>query len=107
MSKPKTIRIDDQEYVRADVAVEHAGDLKIVILQRGWVMVGRLERDGERCKLHDASVVRVWGTTNGLPELAAKGPLPNTKLDKCSGVVEFHELTTIATIACDESAWDR
>ena len=25
--------------------VEHDGDIKIVILQRGWVMVGRFERE--------------------------------------------------------------
>jgi len=107
MTKPKTIKIDDTEYVRAaDVEVpEVAGDLRIVILQRGWVMVGRLERNGEDCKLHAAAVVRKWGTTNGLPELASNGPLPNTVLDHCTGTVEFHWLTVIATIACDESKW--
>lgn len=105
MAKPKTIRIDDQEYVRADQAIQHEGDLKIVILQRGWVMVGRMERSGEECKLHNAAVIRKWGTTNGLPELASFGPLPNTVLDKCAGVVDFHCLTVIAAISCDESKW--
>lgn len=109
MTHPNTIQVDDQLYVRADTvtAPEHKGDLNIVILQRGWVMVGRLERDGEECSLHSASVIRKWGTTQGLPELANKGPLTGTVLDKCTGVVQFHWLTVIATIACNETKWSR
>lgn len=108
MSKPTTIRIDDQEYIRADQARQwqHDGDLKIVILQRGWVMVGRMERNGEECRLHNAAVIRKWGTSDGLPELATKGPRAGTILDRCSGVVEFHYLTVIATLSCDEAKWD-
>ena len=34
--------------------------IKIVILQRGWCMVGRFERDGSDCKLRDAAVIRQW-----------------------------------------------
>lgn len=81
-------------------------DIRVVILQRGWCMVGRFSQDGERCFLRGASVVRRWGTTKGLGELAANGPLPNTVLDPC-GEVQFHELTTVATIRCAEAVWDR
>jgi len=83
---------------------EFIGDVKIVILQRGWVMVGRFEKNGSDCKLHNASVIRSWGTTKGLGELA-NGPTPSTKLDPCGGVVEFHELTVIATISCNPKYW--
>jgi hypothetical protein len=85
--------------------VEPSGDVKIVVLQRGWVMVGRLERSGSECKLHQASVVRVWGTKKGLGELAMNGPLKDTTLDKCGGVVEFDYLTVVAAISCEESKW--
>ena len=108
MSKPKTISIDNELYVRASEVqpVEHDGDLSIVILQRGWVMVGRLAIDGDMCKLHNASNVRKWGTTAGLPELAERGPQENTILDEASGLIQFHIMTTIAIIACNESSWD-
>ena len=85
---------------------EIKGDIKIVILQRGWVMVGRLERNGSECKLHDASVIRAWGTTKGLGEIAKDGPTSNTKLDKCFGIVEFDYLTVVASISVAEGKWE-
>ena len=106
MSKPETIMIDDQRYVREDVAARNLdGPVKIVILQRGWVMVGRLERDGSDCALSDASVVRKWGTKRGLGEIAAGGPTKDTVLDKCHGIVEFDWLTVVAAVSCEESKW--
>lgn len=98
--------IDGVTYVPKDsVQKEFAGDLKIVILQRGWVMIGKFERSGNDCKLHNASVIRVWGTTKGLGQLALEGPQTGTKLDKC-GLVEFDYLTTISVISCNPNKWD-
>lgn len=85
---------------------EYQGDIKIVILQRGWVMIGKLERNGADCKLHRASVIRNWGTTKGLGELAAEGKKKDTKLDPCGGVVEFDFLTVVATISVNEDIWE-
>ena len=79
------------------------GDVRLVILQRGWVMVGRFSQDGPRCALDQASVIRYWGTTKGLGELV-DGPTSKTRLDPC-GRVEFHELTVIASIAAKEDKW--
>ena len=104
MTKPKTIEVDGVTYY-ADKPKQNEGDIKIVILQRGWVMVGRFERKGSECKLHDASVIRTWGTTKGLGEIAEDGPTTSTQLDKCNGLVEFDYLTVIATIACNKSKW--
>lgn len=78
--------------------------IQIVILQRGWVFVGHLYRVGSECRLEDASVVRVWGTENGLGEIAKNGPTSKTKLDP-TPTVYFHRLTTIATIACEAKKW--
>ena len=105
--KEKTMKIDEVEYVRADSVrkPELCGPIKIVILQRGWVMIGRFERNGSDCKLHDAHVIRQWGTKQGLGELAGKGPLEKTILDKCYGVVEFDYLTVVALISVEESKW--
>ena len=80
-------------------------DIKIVILQRGWIVVGRFERNGSDCKMSNASIIRTWGTTKGLGEIALGGPTGSTKLDKCHGVVQFDYLTVVATIGCKEDKW--
>lgn len=80
------------------------GDIKIVVLQRGWVYIGKLERIGNDCKLHNAYCIRTWGTTKGLCELV-NGATTSTKLDKCEGAVEFDWLTVIHTITVDSNAW--
>ncbi len=98
--------IKGKKYVPADsVKSEFDGPIKIVILQRGWVMVGRFERNGSDCKLHNASVIRVWGTTKGLGEIAANGPTNKTVLDKTYGVVEFDYLTVVASVSVAEDKW--
>lgn len=101
----ETIEVNGKKYYSETTAKEYEGDYKIVILQRGWVMIGKLERNGSECKLHNAHVIRNWGTTKGLGELASEGKKKDTKLDKCGGVVEFDYLTVVATIAVDESKW--
>jgi hypothetical protein len=102
----KEIILDGVKYVLAsEVKQDFKGNLKIVVLQRGWVMVGRFERNGSECKLTNASVIRNWGTTAGLGELALKGPLNSTKLDPCHGEVEFDYLTVVCTISCNEEKW--
>lgn len=102
----ETISVNGKTYYSAKPTnAEFNGEYKIVILQRGWVMVGKFERNDTECKLHHAYVIRNWGTTKGLGELAASGPLTNTKLDKCGGLVEFDYLTVVATIAVDKSKW--
>lgn len=91
--------IDGKVYVPK----ESSSAVRIVILQRGWVMVGRWSRDGDMCSLDDASVIRVWGTTKGIGELV-NGPTATTKLDPV-GHVEFHILTTVANINAEEAKW--
>lgn len=100
------IQINGVSYVpKGTDKVQYDGDIKIVVLQRGWVMVGRFERDGSECKLHGASVIRNWGTTKGLGEIAANGPTSSTKIDPTNGLVEFDYLTVVSTIACNKMAW--
>ncbi len=101
------ISINGVQYVLASEVKNYTatGDIKIVVLQRGWVMVGRLERNGSECKLHNASVIRCWGATKGLGEIAAEGPKSSTKLDKTNGLVEFDYLTVVCSISCNETIW--
>lgn len=98
----KSSIIDGLEYKPVNA---ESSSVKIVILQRGWVMVGRYSKEGNDCKLANASVIRNWGTTRGLGEIAAEGPKSDTKLDPTNGLVEFHALTVIATVQCAEEKW--
>lgn len=101
----KKIILDGIGYVRADSIPVPIGDVKIVILQRGWVFVGRLSKDDEQYTLNNAKVVRVWGTSKGLGEIALNGPTTKTILDP-AGTVEFHALTVVAILNADESKWE-
>jgi hypothetical protein len=101
----ESITINGDVYYKSNPPAEASGDIKICVLQRGHVLIGRFERDGSECKLHNASVIRSWGTSRGLGELAENGPLTSTKLDKCNGLVEFDYLTVVFTLSVEESKW--
>ena len=81
-------------------------DIRIVILQRGWVYIGKYYQSGDECWLENASCIRNWGTTRGLGELAQDGPNSNTKLDPCPPV-RFHRLTIVATIDTNQDIWSK
>jgi hypothetical protein len=79
-------------------------DVRIVVLHRGHVVVGRYERSGDDVVVRHASVIRVWGTTRGLGEIASGGPTPKTVLDAC-GTVRVHALAVIFTLDCEGQKW--
>lgn len=78
----------------------------IVILQRGWVVVGNLFKTGPRYTLEDGAVIRTWGTTRGLGEIASNGPTEKTILDPIP-TTTFHELTMVACMACNKRLWEK
>lgn len=80
------------------------GEMRIAVLQRGWVYVGNYFRNGNDCRLENASCIRNWGTTKGLGEIAESGPTSSTKLDPCP-TVEFHRLGEVLTIICNSKKW--
>lgn len=69
----------------------------IVIGNRGNVVVGDLVIRGGTGYLSNASVIRRWGTTKGLGQLALEGKQGATVLDEC-GDFEFELLTTCGMI---------
>lgn len=102
------INIDGEAYIKkSDCNKNTDSPIKIVILQRGWAMVGKFKREGSDCSLEDAQVIRTWGTTKGLGEIAKDGPTSSTKLDPCNGLVQFDYLTVVATISCEEKKWEK
>jgi hypothetical protein len=56
-----------------------SGEIRILVLSHGWVVVGKVEQSGLFLELRDSYVIERWGTTNGLGELVAC-PLPRTLL---------------------------
>lgn len=80
------------------------GDLKIVVLDRGFVVVGRVRHEGCYVVITDCSCLRRWGTTAGLGQLAAGGPRAKTKLDP-QPTTRVHELKVVQMIDCDVSKW--
>lgn len=81
------------------------GELRIVVLQRGFVVVGNVRQHGAEVRIDPCACVRRWGTTRGLGELAERGPLENTVLDKQSETI-VHELAIVEQIRCNAVAWE-
>jgi len=108
--KPETMMLDDVKYVRFDTIKDvpvTSKDVSIVVLQRGWVVVGNLETDPidkDQRVLKNAAVIRVWGTSKGLGELAFGGPTSKTVLDKAP-TMRFHVLTIVTSIDCAGEKW--
>lgn len=105
MSKPEVIKIDEVEYVRKDSMPSEAykGDIKIVVLDRGFVYIGRVSLDPDFVTITKAQNIRVWGTSKGLGELT-HGPLSGTKLDNV-GTVRAPTRALISLIDVEQSKW--
>lgn len=103
MAVKNKIELDGKTYVLEGSQPKNS-NIKIVVLQRGWVMVGRFTQVDDACSLDDAMVIRTWGTSKGLGELALEGKKTSTKLDPI-GHVNFHVLTTVAVVNCNEDVW--
>lgn len=81
---------------------QQMGPQQIVVLDRGWVLVGKTEEAGDKLVISDARCIRYWGTTSGLGQLAKSGPTEKTKLDPMGRVIAPMR-AVIAIIACKTS----
>ena len=79
----------------------------ILCFSRGWVLVGDVEHHSPReWEIHSPAVVRLWGTTAGLGQLAFEGPTAETRLDHEPGPQRFDPLLLVRPpIPCVEAAW--
>ena len=105
----KTITVDGVKYVsEADYKAKKGNSVpskkQIVILQRGWVVIGDYSEKNNECLLTDAAVIRVWGTTKGLGEIAEAGPTSSTIIDRCPDV-RFHPLTVVSRMDVNAKNW--
>ena len=81
---------------------------KIVILQSGFVFCGEVSQvpgSPDLVRVSNAYNIRVWGTTQGLGELALHGKRTETKLDYY-GVVTPYKHAVIAYIDCETEIKD-
>lgn len=77
----------------------------IVVADRGHVWTAEAATfDGDWANLTGAQVVRRWGTSEGLNELAQKGPLASTKLDAKADLM-VSQKAIIAVIPSEAAKW--
>tara|TARA_R110000868_G_scaffold74752_6_gene216289 strand:+ start:91 stop:411 length:321 start_codon:yes stop_codon:yes gene_type:complete len=103
MSEPDSIKINEVEYVRKDAVCATDGEIKIVVLDRGFVYVGRVSNEAHFVIIKNAKNIRSWGTTKGLGELVS-GPLSTTKLDHV-GTVRAPFRALISLIDVEQKKW--
>jgi len=70
---------------------------KIVVITSGWVVQGMVIELPDRIRIEDASVIRVWGTSSGLGQIAISGPTSETIYDY-AGTVECFNAAVIMQI---------
>lgn len=83
--------------------------LTIFVLDKGFVQVGIPSQDPndfDKLILTKTAIIRVWGTTDGLGQLAMEGPQQSTILDKEPDGVTISKSYTIKTIPCNEENWN-
>jgi len=94
------IIIDGVKYVPAE-----GGEIKIVVLERGFIYVGRFRETEQNIEIIGARSLIRWGTTGHLGSLI-EGPSENTKLgDACHVKARVSQL--IHTIEVNQDAWNK
>jgi hypothetical protein len=78
--------------------------INIVVLDRGYVYIGRVNIDGDFVQIENAKNIRLWGTSRGFGELANEGPKSSAKLDDV-GTVYAPICAVIQLINVDASKW--
>ncbi len=79
-------------------------DMKIVIVDRGWIYVGKCKYEKDFLIITDAQNIRKWGTMRGLGQLAHEGPTSSTRLD-LYGTVRIPMRAVISVIDTEATLW--
>jgi len=84
--------------------------LYIFVMERGFVLVGMPQQNSDNFlfwNLTSCGVVRNWGTTEGLGQLAREGPRTETKIDREPDGTEISKHATYRRIPCNMKAWKK
>ena len=93
------ITVDGRRYIPAD----ESGEIKIIVLERGFVYVGHYAEDGDKATITDARSLILWGTSEHLGELVG-GPKEKTKLGAvCTVTARLSQI--IHTIEVSQDGW--
>ena len=96
---------DEQAVNGSDNKDPEISGWKIVVLDRGFVAVGKVSVGGDYITISDCGHFRRWGTDRGLGQLH-NGPLEETIIDRCGEIV-VHKLCVIHIIDVDNESWGR
>lgn len=96
----KTIEIDGVKY---SPHVDVGGDIKICVLDNGFVYIGRVVDSGNMIVLSGARCIIRWGAKQHLGQLA-DGPLTDTKLG-ASCVISFYNTRLVHTLEVSQDGW--
>lgn len=104
MSKASVV-IDGVTYVR-EFDAGPAPEFRIVVIEGRWNVIGRVRvEDNGDLTITQALVIRVWGTTKGLGQLAIEGPTSKTILDPVGTLrVPAHAVLLTIDVTSDWSA---
>lgn len=81
--------------------------MNIYVMTNGFVVCG-VPRDGgpgSLLTLDTCGVIRRYGTTKGLGELADRGPLSDTIIDRDPDGTQLNLLYVMRALPCNEQAW--
>lgn len=81
--------------------------IRIIVLDRGFVMVCRCADPagfGFWLPVHDARIIRRWGTSQGLAELV-NGPLGDTVLDAMVSQETLPTRAILRVLEVDQESW--
>lgn len=102
---PDSITIKGVEYVPTSTQPELSGEHQIVIVEGRWNFVGHTQwLENGMLRITGASVIRYWGTTKGLGEIAMGGPTSKTLLDRC-GTLTIPAHAVIALMDTNAGKW--
>jgi hypothetical protein len=76
---------------------------QIVVISSGWVAIGQVTQTDTHTIIEDAAVIRTWGTTKGLGQIAIEGPTQDTVLDY-AGTISCLNHAVLFTIDCTYAA---
>lgn len=79
-------------------------DVRICILQRGWVVVGQWSVNAKECRLENAYVIAHWGTTKGIGQLAIEGPTAQTVLHQVT-TFRYQLDNEVGNMVCTHKKW--
>ncbi len=95
------VSINGQEYELVPSGAGYA----IVVLDRGFIVYGRVTIADSYVTIRDGASIRRWGTKHGLGQLAKEGPQKVTVLDP-QPTTRVHEFNVVQIIECEGEAWE-